>query len=75
MALLFRDESLKEFARVYDLLDIEFDSYNGESLTIPNGTCIIFLAHSNPTSSKTLNNCWKCKLCCEPTTYIHFSKS
>ena len=26
----FRDESLKEFARVYDLLDIEFDSYNGE---------------------------------------------
>ena len=28
---LFRDESIKEFARVYDLLDIEFDSYNGES--------------------------------------------
>ena len=27
----FRDESIKEFARVYDLLDIEFDSYNGES--------------------------------------------
>ena len=27
----FRDESLKEFARVYNLLDIEFDSYNGES--------------------------------------------
>ena len=27
----FRDESLKEFARVYDLLDIEFDSYSGES--------------------------------------------
>ena len=27
----FRDESLKEFSRVYDLLDIEFDSYNGES--------------------------------------------
>lgn len=27
----FRDESLKEFDRVYDLLDIEFDSYNGES--------------------------------------------
>ena len=27
----FRDESLKEFARVYDLLDIEFDSYAGES--------------------------------------------
>ena len=27
----FRDESLKEFAIVYDLLDIEFDSYNGES--------------------------------------------
>ena len=26
----FRDESLKEFARVYDLLDIEFDSYAGE---------------------------------------------
>ncbi|MFI3210027.1 MAG: arginine--tRNA ligase [Peptostreptococcaceae bacterium] len=27
----FRDESLKEFDRVYKLLDIEFDSYNGES--------------------------------------------
>ena len=27
----FRDESLKEFARVYDLLDIEFDFYAGES--------------------------------------------
>ena len=27
----FRDEILKEFARVYDLLDIEFDSYAGES--------------------------------------------
>ncbi|EQK48158.1 MULTISPECIES: arginine--tRNA ligase [Paraclostridium] len=27
----FRDESLKEFSRVYDLLDIEFDSYAGES--------------------------------------------
>ncbi|RDY29265.1 arginine--tRNA ligase [Romboutsia weinsteinii] len=27
----FRDESLKEFARVYDLLDIQFDSYAGES--------------------------------------------
>ena len=27
----FRYESLKEFARVYDLLDIEFDSYAGES--------------------------------------------
>ena len=27
----FRDESLKEFARVYDLLHIEFDSYAGES--------------------------------------------
>ena len=27
----FRDESLKEFARVYDLLDIEFDSYAEES--------------------------------------------
>ncbi|MEF9991251.1 MAG: arginine--tRNA ligase [Peptostreptococcaceae bacterium] len=27
----FRDESLKEFARVYELLDIEFDSYAGES--------------------------------------------
>ena len=27
----FRDESLKEFSRVYDLLDLEFDSYNGES--------------------------------------------
>lgn len=28
---LFREESLKEFSRVYDLLDIEFDSLAGES--------------------------------------------
>ena len=27
----FREESLKEFKRVYDMLEIEFDSYNGES--------------------------------------------
>ena len=27
----FRDESLKEFRRVYNMLGIEFDSYNGES--------------------------------------------
>ncbi|NCB41180.1 MAG: arginine--tRNA ligase [Clostridia bacterium] len=27
----FRDESLKEFARVYKMLEIEFDSYAGES--------------------------------------------
>ncbi len=27
----FRDESLKEFTRVYDLLGIEYDSYAGES--------------------------------------------
>lgn len=27
----FRDESLKEFTRVYNMLGIEFDSYNGES--------------------------------------------
>lgn len=27
----FRDESLKEFNRVYDLLEIDFDSYAGES--------------------------------------------
>ncbi|MCQ2547545.1 MAG: arginine--tRNA ligase [Clostridia bacterium] len=27
----FRDESLKEFNRVYEMLDISFDSYNGES--------------------------------------------
>ncbi|MGF6375283.1 arginyl-tRNA synthetase [Clostridiales Family XIII bacterium PM5-7] len=27
----FRDESLKEFTKVYDMLGIEFDSYNGES--------------------------------------------
>ncbi len=27
----FRDESLKEFNRVYDMLGIHFDSYNGES--------------------------------------------
>ena len=26
-----REESLKEFKRVYDMLGIEFDSYNGES--------------------------------------------
>ena len=26
----FREESLKEFQRVYDMLGIEFDSYNGE---------------------------------------------
>ncbi|MDD6310672.1 MAG: arginine--tRNA ligase [Firmicutes bacterium] len=27
----FREESLKEFSRVYDMLGIKFDSYNGES--------------------------------------------
>lgn len=27
----FKDESLKEFGRVYDMLGISFDSYNGES--------------------------------------------
>lgn len=27
----FRDESLKEFTKVYEMLGIEFDSYNGES--------------------------------------------
>ena len=27
----FREESLKEFSRVYDMLGIAFDSYNGES--------------------------------------------
>lgn len=27
----FRDESLKEFSRVYDMMGISFDSYNGES--------------------------------------------
>lgn len=27
----FRDESLTEFQRIYDLLGIEFDSYNGEA--------------------------------------------
>lgn len=27
----FRDESLKEFQRVYDMLGIHFDSYNGEA--------------------------------------------
>ena len=27
----YREESLKEFQRVYDMLGIEFDSYNGES--------------------------------------------
>lgn len=27
----FKDESLKEFQKVYDMLNIEFDSYNGEA--------------------------------------------
>lgn len=27
----FRDESLQEFAKIYKLLDIDFDSYNGEA--------------------------------------------
>ncbi|KAB8138133.1 arginine--tRNA ligase [Gracilibacillus oryzae] len=27
----FREESLKEFAKVYDLLGVKFDSYNGEA--------------------------------------------
>ncbi len=27
----FRDESLKEFQKIYDLLDISFDSFNGEA--------------------------------------------
>lgn len=27
----FRDESLKEFAKIYDLLGVDFDSYNGEA--------------------------------------------
>lgn len=27
----FRDESLQEFQKIYDLLDIQFDSYNGEA--------------------------------------------
>ncbi|MCH1626846.1 arginine--tRNA ligase [Fredinandcohnia quinoae] len=27
----FRDESLKEFSKIYELLDIHFDSYNGEA--------------------------------------------
>lgn len=27
----FREESLKEFSRIYSLLDVEFDSYNGEA--------------------------------------------
>lgn len=27
----FKEESLKEFNKVYDMLDIEFDSYNGEA--------------------------------------------
>ena len=27
----FRSESLKEFNRVYDLLGVTFDSYNGEA--------------------------------------------
>ena len=37
----FRDESLKEFARVYDLLDIEFDSYAGESFYSDNLDTVI----------------------------------
>lgn len=27
----FREESLKEFSRIYSLLEVEFDSYNGEA--------------------------------------------
>lgn len=27
----FKDESLKEFTRVYEMLDVQFDSYNGEA--------------------------------------------
>ena len=27
----FRDLSLKEFQKVYDLLDVKFDSWNGEA--------------------------------------------
>lgn len=27
----FKDESLKEFQRIYDMLGVEFDSYNGEA--------------------------------------------
>ena len=27
----FREESLKEFSRIYSLLDVEFDSFNGEA--------------------------------------------
>lgn len=27
----FREESLKEFAKIYELLDIAFDSYDGEA--------------------------------------------
>lgn len=27
----FKDESLKEFTRVYDMLNVQFDSYNGEA--------------------------------------------
>lgn len=27
----FREESLKEFQRIYDILEVDFDSYNGES--------------------------------------------
>ena len=27
----FRDESLKEFSRIYELMNVQFDSYNGEA--------------------------------------------
>lgn len=27
----FRDESLKEFSRIYDLMNVQFDSFNGEA--------------------------------------------
>lgn len=37
----FRDESLKEFSRVYDLLDIDFDSYVGESFYSDNMPAVI----------------------------------
>ena len=42
----FRDESLKEFSRVYDMLEIEFDSYAGES----------FYSDKMPRHEKTLED-------------------
>jgi arginyl-tRNA synthetase len=42
----FKDESLKEFMKVYDLLNVEFDSYAGESFYIDKTDRVIELLDS-----------------------------